>query len=79
MDNIRHIHEVLEILFSNEKQFTVHSLHSELAERFGEDVCFVNCADNIFGLQSVIPFLLSRNKIRLEGDEIIPLIPACSH
>lgn len=79
MDNLRHIHEVLEILFNNEKQYTVQSLPADLAERFGEDVCFVNCAESIFGLPEVIPFLLSRNKIRLEGEEIIPLVPACNH
>jgi len=27
----------------------------------------------------VVPFLLSKNKIKLEGEEIIPLMLACNH
>ncbi len=79
MNNIRHIHEVLEILATREDHFTIQSLQSDLAERFGEDVNFMNCAENVFGLQEVVPFLLSKNKIRLSGDEIIPLMLACDH
>jgi len=79
MDNIRHIHEVLEILAVQEDHFTIQSLLSDLEERFGEDVYFMNCAENVFGLTEVIPFLLSKNKIKLEGEEIIPLILACNH
>jgi len=79
MDNIRHIHEVLEILAAKEDHFTIQSLRSDLEERFGEDVYFVNCAENVFGLTEVVPFLLSKNKIKLKGEEIIPLMLACNH
>lgn len=79
MDNIRHIHEVLEILATHDQHYTVQGLRSDLADRFGDDVNFMNCAENVFGLQQVVPFLLSKNKIRLDGDEIIPLMLACNH
>ena len=79
MDNIRHIHEVLEILAVKEEHFTVQSLRSDLAERFGDDVHFMNCAENVFGLMEVVPFLLSKGKIKLEGDKIVPLMLACNH
>ncbi len=79
MDNIRHIHEVLDILAARADHFTIQSLQSGLAERFGEDVCFMNCAENVFGLTEVVPFLLSKNKIRLEGEEIIPVMLVCNH
>lgn len=79
MENIRHIHEVLELLFTAEKTYTVKALYSELKASFGNDVQFANCADNVFPIQEVVPFLLSRNKIRLEKNTIIPLTPACSH
>ena len=79
MENIRHIHEVLQILFTSEKEYTVESLYAELNSHFGEGVQFANCADNVFPVDEVIPFLLSRGKIRLEEDRIIPLTPACSH
>mgnify|MGYP003477532006 CR=1 FL=1 len=79
MDNIKHIHEVLDILAAREDHFTIQSLQSDLSERFGEDVNFVNCAENLFGLTEVVPFLLSKNKIRLEGEDIIPLLLSCDH
>ncbi len=79
MENLRHIHEVLEILFSGEREFTVEELYSDLQSRFGPDVHFANCADNVFPITEVVPFLLSRNKIRLAENRIIPLTPACDH
>lgn len=79
MENIRHIHEVLQILFTSEKVYTVESLYTELNTQYGEDVHFTNCAENVFPINEVIPFLLSREKIRLEENRIIPLTPACSH
>ncbi len=79
MENIRHIHEVLQILFTSEKEYTVESLYTELNTQFGEGVHFTNCAENVFPINEVIPFLLSREKIRLEENRIIPLTPACSH
>ena len=79
MTNTHHIHEVLNILFSANKVYTVEELYGELKNSFGEDVHFANCADNVFPIEEVVPFLLSREKIRLEENRIIPLTPACSH
>lgn len=79
MENIRHIHEVLHLLFTPTKEYTIDSLPTELITQFGDDVQFTNCSDNVFPINQVIPFLLSREKIRLEDDRIIPLTPACSH
>lgn len=79
MENIHHIHEVLNILFNTEKKYKVEELYSSLKSQFGEDVHFTSCSDNVFPVQEVVPFLLSREKIRLSEDTIIPLTPACSH
>ena len=79
MENIHHIHEVLELLFTTDQTYTVEDLYTELKTTYGSDVHFVNCAENVFPVQEVVPFLLSRNKIRLEENLIIPLTPACSH
>lgn len=79
MENIHHIHEVLNLLFNTEKEYTVENLYSELKDQYGDDVHFANCAENVFPIEEVVPFLLSRNKIRLNENIIIPLTPACSH
>lgn len=79
MENVRHIHEVLNLLFNTEKEYSVSDLYAELKSQFGENVQFTNCSENIFPLQGVVPFLLERNKIRLSENIIIPLTPACSH
>ncbi len=79
MKNIRHIHDVLHLLFNTEKEFTVEELYKNLKTQFGDDVHFANCGDNIFPIQEVVPFLLSRNKIRLSENTIIPMTPACDH
>jgi probable metal-binding protein len=79
MGNIHHIHEVIELLFTSEKDYTVKDLYDELRRKFGKDVRFTTCADNLFPIQEVVPFLLSKNKIRISENIIIPLIPACDH
>ena len=79
MQNIHHIHEVLNILFNSEVEFTVEGLYAKLNSEFGDNVHFANCADNVFPINEVIPFLLSRNKIKLDENRIIPLTPACDH
>lgn len=79
MSNIRHIHEVLGILYQTENSFTIQELTAHLQMVFGDDVHFTSCSDNIFPLHEVVSFLLSRNKIRLEEETIIPLTPACNH
>jgi probable metal-binding protein len=79
MENIHHIHEVLHLLFNTEKQYKIEELYSTLKNQFGDDVQFTSCSDNVFPVQEVIPFLLSREKIRLSDDTIIPMTPACSH
>jgi len=79
MENIRHIHDVLNLLFNAEKEYTVKALYKELKANYGNDVHFANCAENVFPIEEVVPFLLSRNKIRLNENTIVPLTPACSH
>lgn len=79
MENIRHIHDVLHILFNTEKEFTVKELYDNLKNQFGDDVKFANCGDNVFPIQEVVPFLLSRNKIRLSENTIIPMTQGCEH
>ncbi|MCG8309115.1 MAG: YecH family protein [Cytophagales bacterium] len=79
MENIRHIHEVLDLLFNAGQTYTIDELYTTLRTTYGADVHFANCADNIFPIQEVVPFLLSKNKIRLEESTIIPLTPTCSH
>ena len=79
MENVRHIHEVLSLLFNTEIEYTVETFYNELKSRFGEDIHFANCSENIFPIQEVVPFLLGRNKIRLSENTIIPLVPGCDH
>jgi probable metal-binding protein len=79
MNNIRHIHEVLNMIYSTDKKYSSYELTTHLQDVFGEDVHFTSCSENVFPLNEVVPFLLSRNKIRLEDEVIIPLTPACNH
>ena len=79
MENIHHIHEVLHLLFAGEQEFTKEGLHSKLKTEYGENVHFTSCSDHVFPIDEVVPFLLSRNKIRLDDNRIIPLTPACDH
>lgn len=79
MEDIHHIHEVLHLLYGSDKIYTVQELDSELIAKYGKEVQFTSCSDNFFPVEEVVPFLLNRNKIKLDADRIIPLTPACNH
>lgn len=79
MENVNHIHEVLEIIHSTDKSFTKESLVSEIENVFGSEARFTTCGDHLFGIEGVIPFLLERNKINLQEGRVIPLSPPCDH
>ena len=79
MENIHHIHEVLEILSNPDKVYTVEDLSIELSNEYGDDVHFATCSERVFPIQEVVPFLLSKNKIRLSENMIIPLAQSCNH
>ncbi len=63
MENIKHIHEVL-FLFQEIGRFeNQESLFKTIKERLGDDVQFVSCSNQPFGLDKVVDFLVQRNKI----------------
>lgn len=74
-DNIKHIHEVL-FLFQELGSFpSTDALFSTIKERFGEDVQFISCSQQPFGLEEVVGFLTQRNKIVLNADGSLALHP----
>lgn len=79
MENLRHIHEVLEMIFTSKSMFTTTELEQKLHSYYGEDVFFTSCADHIFRIDGVVPFLLDKGKITLDGNKIIPVTQACNH
>ena len=76
---IRHIHDVLDIIFNSEHQYSTESLIEEVKTRFGDQTHFTSCSENVFSADEIVPFLLSRNKIKVNGNLITPLTPSCSH
>jgi probable metal-binding protein len=79
MNNIRHIHDVLDMIGRTGAEHTTGSLIDEIKEIYGEDVHFTSCADHVFPIQGVIPFLVDRGKIRVENERIIVLTATCNH
>jgi probable metal-binding protein len=65
--NIVHIHNVLDILVETNKPLKEAELTEMISGKFGHDVQFASCADQVFPKEEVVRFLLSKNKITLEG------------
>lgn len=75
MENIKHIHEVL-FLFQEKGIFeNVEALHTLIKERLGNDVAFVSCSNQPFGIDQVLDFLLQREKIVQNADGSLILHP----
>lgn len=75
MTDVMHVHKILELLSVRDCSI------DELKKEFGSEVKFANCKGMEFSFDSVIPFLLGKNKIIIK-DDIISLnrdIPMCNH
>jgi probable metal-binding protein len=70
--NTIHIHEILDIIYSSGKTFTISSLKEEVQNIYGEDVLFMSCSDHHFGIEDMVHFMLSRGKIDIKGETIFP-------
>ena len=79
MNEVFHIHEVLNMIHASDQPYTTSSLLNDICDRFGGDPRFTSCSDNTFDKDEVISFLLERRKISLDGDRIIPLSAPCNH
>ncbi len=76
MSNIKHIHEVLFLFqrkgnYANEKE-----LFEDIRQCHGNNVQFVSCSNEPFGLDAVVEFLLDREKIIRNADGSLQLHPA---
>ena len=78
---IAHIHEVIEILMSDNKSYSSEEFTNMIQTKFGEDIQFTSCSDNMFDIDEVKSFLLARNKILIEDERILPhpSLAACNH
>lgn len=74
-----HIHDVLDIIYSADRLYTIDQLKEEVVSRFGEDISMTSCSENEFGIAEMVNFMLQRRKITLDGDLIIPIGHSCSH
>jgi probable metal-binding protein len=81
MENIVHIHEVLDFLMQEDKGFTRDQLTAKMTELFGEDVRFTTCGDHILNPEEAIDFMYQRNKIAVSDGQIKinSQIEKCSH
>jgi probable metal-binding protein len=74
-----HIHEVLNIIYNSDKNFTIEELKREVIKNFGEDISFTSCSENELEINDMVDFMLQRGKIQLEGNKIYPFGKACNH
>ena len=70
MKNIIHIHEVLNFLASENRDFSRQELLSQMTELFGQDVNFTTCGDHILNPEQAIEFMESRDKISIDNGRI---------
>lgn len=77
--SLLHIHEVLNLIYSSDKIYTIDELKAEVVRNFGENVSFTSCAENEFEIDDMVHFMQQRGKIRVEDGKIYPFGEACNH
>ncbi len=73
--NVKHIHEVLFLFQEKGKYANEEELFASIKQRHGDDVQFISCSNQPFGLDAVVPFLLDREKIIRNTDGSLQLHP----
>lgn len=76
---VTHIHEVLHLIYNAGSHYTTTSLINTLKSTYGEDVKFTTCGDHFLSIDEALQFIQDRGKVKLEGDQIVPIGDACSH
>jgi len=67
---IYHIHEVLNYLKEIAEPVKLDKFKESVKAQFGNDCKFESCSDSLIGLDEVLSFLFSRNKIVIKGEMV---------
>ena len=67
-----HIHEVLDLIYESNDLYTIETLNEAVSRKFGKDVTLTSCADNRFGIEGMIQFMVERGKITVLDNTIYP-------
>jgi probable metal-binding protein len=79
MNNVIHVHDVLDILRSSPQEYSIDGLLTHLNEKYGEEVRFTNCAERLLSIDQLLSFLTERGKVELRNGKVILLAKeACS-
>ena len=70
MDNLYHVHEILEMISFSNSEFSPKNLIDEIRTTFGEDANFTNCAEQILTPEEVLDFLINKKKVVIENEII---------
>ncbi|CEO39639.1 YecH family metal-binding protein [Photobacterium kishitanii] len=66
----RHGHDVLNLIADASTPFTIKTLHAYVEQHWGDDTHFHTCKLNNLSLDALLTFLLSRNKLTLDSDNL---------
>ncbi|MCD9493974.1 YecH family metal-binding protein [Photobacterium carnosum] len=66
----RHGHDILNLIADSSTPFTIKTLHTYVEQHWGTNVRFHTCKLNDLSLDALVTFLLSRNKITVDGDNL---------
>lgn len=66
----KHIHDVLHYMTIVNEPLRVDNFIFNIESIFGKDCQFCSCSENVFGIDEVIPFLLSKEKVVISDGKI---------
>lgn len=66
----RHGHDVLNLIADTSTPFTMKTLHAYIEQHWGTNVRFHTCKLTDLSLDALLTFLVSRNKITIDGDKL---------
>ena len=80
MSKVMHAHGLLELLMESEGPVSREALRELVRERFGEDIYYTNCTNQLYTFDQMLEFLEAREKVVVEnGSLAVQKNNVCEH
>ena len=70
MPKVMHAHGLLQLLMESEGPVSREALRELVRERFGEDIYYTNCTQQLYTFDQMLEFLEAREKVVVENGNL---------
>ncbi len=77
--NAFHAHDILNLLIESDTPYTLATLKTEVADKFGADATFYTCKLKDLSIEQLLQFFVEKNKVTINDDIVTANIANMCH